>query len=189
MFSHTPIRRRVIWQCRDKFKNKKRCATPHLTEDEIKLRFLKAFSLLFENREQLIEDCRIIQKTLTDTAEIDFELKRLLAEVNVVTELTRKDIEENSTVIQNQQDYTAVYDEYVKRYESLKSKIVSLQKTKTERQLKFNAIGAFMFEVMELSQPPIEFDEKLWVASIEKMTVYHDGRCVFKLKNGAEIEV
>lgn len=180
--------RRVIWQCRDKFKNKKRCTTPHLTEDEIKLRFLKALSLLFENREQLIEDCRIIQKTLTDTAEIDFELKRLSAEVNVVTELTRKGIEENSTVTQNQQDYTAVYDEYVKRYENLKSKIASLQKTKTERQLKFNAIGAFMFEVMELSQPPIEFDEKLWVASVEKMTVFHDGRCVFKFKNGAEIE-
>lgn len=45
-----------------------------------------------------------------------------------------------------------------------------------------------MFEVMELSQPPIEFDEKLWVASVEKMIVYHDGWCVFKLKNGAEIE-
>lgn len=45
-----------------------------------------------------------------------------------------------------------------------------------------------MFEVMELSKPPIEFDEKLWVASVEKMTVYHDGRCVFKFKNGVEIK-
>lgn len=180
--------RRVIWQCRDKFKNEKRCTTPHLTEDEIKLRFINAFSVLMENREQLIEDCRLIQETLTDTDEIDAELNRLLAEVNVVTELTRQGIEENSTVAQNQSDYAKVYDEYVKRYEDLKTKVATLQKTKSERQLKFNAIGAFMFELMELSQPPVEFDEKLWVATVETLTIYHDGRCVFKFKNGLEVD-
>lgn len=152
------------------------------------MRFLKAFSLLLESREQLIEDCRLIQDALTDTTEIDAELNRLLAEVNVVTELTRQSIEENSTVALNQKDYTAVYDEYVKRYEDLKSRIDTLQKKKSERQLKFNAIGAFMFEVMELSQPPAEFDEKLWAASIDNVVVYHDGRCVFKFKCGAEVE-
>lgn len=180
--------RRVIWQCRDKFKNEKRCTTPHLTEDEIKLRFLKAFSSLMESREQLIEDCRIIQQTLTDTTEIDAELSRLLAEINVVTELTRQGIEENSFVAQNQNEYTKVYDEYVKRYDTLKAKVNALQKTKAERQLQFNAIGAFMFEVMELSQPPVEFDEKLWIASIDSLTVYHDERLVFKFKNGIEVE-
>lgn len=87
-----------------------------------------------------------------------------------------------------QNEYTKVYDEYVKRYDALKAKVTDLQKTKAERQLEFNAIGAFMFEVMELSQPPVEFDEKLWVASIEKVTVYHDGRCVFRFKSGMEVE-
>ena len=31
--------RRVIWQCNAKFKDKKHCSTPHLTEDEIKTAF------------------------------------------------------------------------------------------------------------------------------------------------------
>lgn len=181
--------RRVIWQCRDKFKNEKRCETPHLTEDEIKIRFLRAYSKLTENREQLIEDCRIMQETLTDTTGIEEELNKLLAEVDVITELTKKSIEENSTTAQDQDEFNKRYNEYVKRYEDLKGRVDELQNKKNKRLIESNAIGAFMFEVMELSQPPNEFDDKLWIASIDTVTVYKDGRTIFKFKNGAEVEV
>ena len=41
--------RRVIWQCNNKFKNKKKCKTPHLTEEQIKEEFVKAFNNLISN--------------------------------------------------------------------------------------------------------------------------------------------
>ena len=41
----------------------------------------------------------------------------------------------------------------------------------------------------ELEAPPIEFDEKLWHAVVDHVTVYHDDRLVYSLKDGTEITV
>ena len=43
--------RRVIWQCNHKFKDKTRCKTPHLTEDEIKAAFVRMVNKLYEDTE------------------------------------------------------------------------------------------------------------------------------------------
>lgn len=181
--------KRTVWQCNDKFKGDKKCATPHLTEEEIKLKFLKAYSKLTENREQLIEDCRTMQNTLTDTTAIDEELKKLIAESELVSDLNRMEVEKNSVVAQDQDEYTERYNEHIRRFEELEKKIAALRKKRELRLLKSKAIGAFMFEVLELPQPPAEFDTKLWIISIENVTVHSDGRMIFKFKNGTEIEV
>jgi hypothetical protein len=44
-------------------------------------------------------------------------------------------------------------------------------------------------ELEELEAPPIEFDEKLWNATVERLTVYEDERLVFSLKDSTEIKV
>ena len=44
-------------------------------------------------------------------------------------------------------------------------------------------------ELEELEAPPIEFDEKLWYAVVERATVYNDDRLVYSLKDGSEITV
>ena len=41
----------------------------------------------------------------------------------------------------------------------------------------------------ELEAPPIEFDEKLWHAVVDRVTVYNDDRLVYSLKDGSEITV
>ena len=51
------------------------------------------------------------------------------------------------------------------------------------------SIGGMLTELEELESPPIEFDEKLWNATVERLTVYEDERLVFSLKDGTEITV
>ena len=51
------------------------------------------------------------------------------------------------------------------------------------------AIGGMLFELTELEAPPIEFDEKLWHAVVDKVTVYNDDRLVFSWKDGTEITI
>ena len=51
------------------------------------------------------------------------------------------------------------------------------------------AIGGMLFELSELEAPPIEFDEKLWHAVVDHVTVYNDDRLVYSLKDGTEITV
>ena len=51
------------------------------------------------------------------------------------------------------------------------------------------AIGGMLTELEELDTPPIEFDEKLWHAVVDHVTVYNDDRLVYSLKDGTEIMI
>ena len=88
----------VIWQCNRKFKDNTCCKTPHITEDEIKARFLKVYNGLISDKEPFIKACKLTRDVLTDTKEIDSEISELLRELEVVTELIK-----NSSVFQMHQ--------------------------------------------------------------------------------------
>ena len=178
--------RRVIWQCNHKF-NGKKCETPTLAEETIKERFLTAVNSLVENRDALLEDCRLIQKTLTDCNEIDARLDTLMQEIEVVSELTKRCIEENAQNAQDQDAYAERYNGLVERYERTKAEVDDLQRRKAERQAKAENIGAFMFELVERQDAITEFDDRLWLATVDKATVYSDGRLVFLFQNGTEV--
>ena len=71
----------------------------HLTEEKIKARFLDAFNMLVADKERLLDECRTMQAALTDTGSLDSEITALLSEMEVVAELTKRCIEENSTCL------------------------------------------------------------------------------------------
>ena len=183
VWNSTSKYRRVIWQCNSKFKGEHKCETPHLDEETIKARFVTALNAIIESKDNILEDCRLMQATLTDCTGIDKEIQTLLEEIEVVAELTKRCIAENSQTAQNQEEYTARYNGFVERYEKAKAQLEQLRTTKAEREAQAEAIGAFMFEVQELDALT-EFDEKLWLTTIDTVTVHADGRMTFKFHGG-----
>lgn len=163
--------KRTIWQCNNKFKGDNKCHTPHLYEDDIKAEFVKAFNELLQNKEEILENCRLIQSTLTDCTAIDFEVDNLLCEIEVVTELTRKLVDDNSCNITEQNEYLSKYDSYVKRYETAKAKLEKLQSQRQQRIAKHDSIGAFIFELSERTEVLNEFDERLFGIVVERIVV------------------
>ena len=117
---------------------------------------------------------------------LDEEIQSLLEEIDVVTELTKRCIAENSQTAQNQAEYKARYNGFVARYEKAKTRVAELRSLKNERQAQANAIGAFIFEVQELDTLS-EFDERLWLTVIDTVTVYADGRMTLKFQGDTEI--
>ena len=181
--------RRVIWRCNHKFNGVCKCNTPHLYEDTIKEKFISACNKLFENHDEIFENCRMMQNLLTDCTEIDGKQQEVLQEMEVVSELTRKYITENSRTAKDQDEYNAHYNALVERYEKLQKKSFSLQKQKEERLAKRDLIGGFILELSKCKELLTEFDEQLWIAAVDKVTVFHDGRLVFSFKDGTEIKV
>ena len=180
--------RKTIWQCNRKFDKIHKCDTPHVTDDEIKQRFVSAYNKLTFHKKTLLEDCRLIQETICDCTELESKLGGLYREAKVLAELIRKCVEENAFTVLNQQEYQKRYNGYVSEYKKLESKISDLEKEKTERKQKEVLIGAFMFEVSEYGNAIEEFDEQLWMMVIDCVIVYPDGRLGFKFRNGVEIE-
>lgn len=129
-----------------------------------------------------------MQTTLTDCTGIDAEIGNLLEEIDVVTELTKRCIAENSQTAQNQEEYAARYNGFVERYEKAKAQLEQLRATKAAREAQAEAIGGFMFEVQELDALN-DFDEKLWLTIIDTVTVHSDGRMIFRFQGGTEIDV
>ena len=148
---------------------------------------MTALNAIIDSKDGILEDCRLMQATLTDCTGIDTEIESLLEEIEVVTELTKRCIAENSQTAQNQEEYTARYNGFVERYEKAKAQLEQLRTTKAEREAQAEAIGAFMFEVQELNTIN-EFDEKLWLTIIDTVTVHTDGRMTFRFQGGTEIE-
>lgn len=177
---------RVIWQCNNKFKGDHKCETPHMDEETIKARFVVTFNAVLDSKDNILEDCRLMQTTLTNYTGVDEEIQSLLEEIDVVTELTKRCIAENSQPAQNQAEYKARYNDFVARYEKAKTRVEELRSIKNARQAQADTIGAFMFEVQELDTLS-EFNEKLWLTVIDTVTVYADGRITLKFQGDTEI--
>ena len=181
--------RRVIWQCNGKFKGEHRCATPHLYEDDIKRLFLRAVADLTEDREVLLETCRMIHDEYLNTDTIDTECATLNDEIEVVSELTRRLIAENATTAIPQDEYNRKYDVLVERFHTAQDRLDELQKLRITRSFQADVLECFMFEIKAIDTSlPLEYTDRFWLNLIDRVTVYEDKRLVFRFKNGAEVE-
>ena len=179
--------RRVIWQCNGKFKGDHKCGTPHLYEADIQRLFLAAVSKLYSQRETILDTGRLIMNQLTDTTSVDAELDAVRQEIEIIAGLVRTCVTENASQAVNQIVFQNRYNSYVERYEKLRERCVQLQANLEEWEMKSIRISGFLFTLREHEELPIEFDEKLWNAMIDHVTVHADERLAFHFKNGVEI--
>lgn len=180
--------RRVIWQCNNKFKGEHFCSTPHLYEDEIKIRFISAFAAFFQNREMVLETCRMLLEDLSDTSALDTKIEMLTMELNDIGILIREHIQKNAESVQNQDSYNLRYDELTGQYERKKELLQKMQQKRIEHQSRIESMASFLRTLEKTNEPIDYFDDGIWRTTIEKVTVFHDGRMVFQFVDGTEIE-
>ena len=180
--------RTLIWQCNEKHRGK-RCETPHLTEDEIKAAFLEAFNRILDCREELIAAYREIIEILTDTGEFDRERQELISENEVTMELVRKAIEDYARKPMDQGEYEQRYTGYVERYERNRARLAEIEDLCLERTAKRAKMRLFIGELEKQDSLVEEFDEELWYATVDCVTVHEDKRMVFTFRDGEQVEI
>lgn len=148
---------------------------------------MSAFNQLMHDRDGLIEDCCLAQSVLCDTTAIDTELAELFREIEVVTELSRKAIYENARTAVNQTEWVERNNAYLERHRSATERLGELETAKRERIGKGKIIAAFIRDARKRPQAIDEFDEKLWLAVIDQVTVDRDNIMTFRFKNGSEV--
>ena len=178
--------RKIIWRCNHKFDKDKRCSTPAIEESQIEQGFIQVVNQLLESRESVIEDCNLIRETIFDCNQLKTEMKNIDGEMQDLADLIRIFIDENSRQALNQSEYLDRYNTYVARYEALSQKYDELAEKRNSRKLKADAIDAFIYCIKQLQEPITDFDEKLWLASIDKVMVQKDGSLRYILRTGAE---
>ena len=180
--------RSTIWRCNSKYDDgKHRCQTPTLREKDIQDRFVSAFNSMQTDRTAYLLACEVTRDAFADTKAIDAEMDELLREMEVVAELTRKCIAENSATAQDQTEYTDRYNAYVDRYEKAKARYDSLAAVRAERLASAKAMERFMAVLNERENPLAEFDHRLWITTVDYATVQRDGTITFRFYDGTEI--
>ena len=181
--------RKTIWQCNDKFKGERKCQTPHVTEENIKKAFVKAFNILFDRKDEIIENCKLVASRLTDCTEIDDQIEKFKQELEVIAEMTRKCVSENASVPHNQEEYLKRYNSYVERFEETSKKLAVLENDKTLKNARCDSFENFINSFSETTGPLLAFDDELWLATVDKVIIKSDGVFKFIFKNETETEV
>lgn len=158
-----------------------------MPEEEVKERFLTAFNKPTGNRNELIENCHMVQSTLCDTKAIDTELADLRREIEVVAKLSRKAIYENARTAQNQTYFNERNNSYPERHSQATARVDELETAKRERLSKSKTLDIFIRDIGKRPQALIDWDEALWLAVVGKVTVSTGGAITFTFRNGAKI--
>ena len=181
--------RRTIWQCNAKFKNDNKCETPHLYEGDIETAFIKALSILYNDRSVLIQDSVAILNELSDFTEINREIADAENEMHIVAQMVRMSIEENATTTVNEADYNDRYNSLVDRYEKLKRKHSELTNALAQRKITVNEIRTCIDCLETYDTLPLKFNAEHWHNTVDSVTVYRNERMVFHFKCKVDIEV
>jgi hypothetical protein len=179
--------RRVVFQCNRKFKTEERCGTPHLTEDEIKTAFVSATNKFFSNKNEIIADFNTIKTELFSTTSLEKERRELRDEITVVAELIQKGIEENARTAIDQNEYVIHYEALAERYNTAKKRLDDVEGIIAEKKSRKGLMEKFLADLAAQDGILTEFDEEVWTAFLDYVTVGRDGKMVFTFKNGVEI--
>jgi hypothetical protein len=178
----------VIWRCNEKYKREETCATPHVTEEDVRRKFVSAFNSVLSWREGLLDNCRHAQNTLCDCAALDAETAALGQEIGVLEALVRGSIlaecegSNEAGVPGNGNPYVQKLDDVIKRQKEL-------EVLKREKQNKRALMDGFIQNIEDSGKSIEAFDERLWAAVTERVTVMPDGALVFSFRDGTDITI
>ena len=181
--------RKVIWQCNHKFDGGEKCATPHLEEAEIKELFLKAANILCTEKDEVIADFEAIKDTVFATAGLEREKADLQEEMNVVAGLIQQCINENARVALDQAEYQERYNALADQFDKAKERLEAVSMEITEKQARREMAERCLTEIAKQEGVVSEFDEDLWYALVDFVTVCGKDDVRFTFKDGTEIKV
>lgn len=109
--------------------------------------------------------------------------------MNVVAGLIQQCINENARVALHQTEYMAKYNALADRFEKAKERLEAVSMEITEKQARREMAEQCLAEIAKQEGMISEFDEDLWYALVDYVTVCGKDDVRFTFKDGTEIRV
>lgn len=181
--------RYAIWRCNQKYASEQPCTTPSLRETEIEQAFIKAFTQILGDKEQYIAQFMEMLPVISDTSELEERLADLEAQYNEAHQALKALLEENKHQIQDQTEYAKRYNILYAKYEQIANEIAATKKQIHARQSKRERILRSLEELRRCGDILEDFDEEIWNAMVESVTVDKDKTLKFRFRDGTEVSV
>ncbi len=102
----------------------------------------------------------------------------------MLVEMTQNCIAENTRIAQDQGEYQKRYNGLVERYEKAKMRFDEVTEAIAERSAKGERLAGFIRTLEAQTEPVAEFDERLWGAMVDYVTVGVDGGMTVVFRDG-----
>lgn len=178
--------RRVIYRCNSKYKDKK-CATPHVTEEEVKAAFLSAYNKLVSEKAEIVANAETIRKTLCRTDALEEEKRSLENDMAVLAGMVQSAIDENARIARDQGEYQERYNGLVERYNMVKARYDEVARAITEKEAQNERLAGFIKILKAQDGIITEFDEMLWSSMVDFVTVGRNKEMAVTFRDGTEI--
>ena len=169
-------------------KRKTRCATPHLSENEVRAAFLRVVNKLIADKAMILKELREDQALLTGVGELEKEQKQLATQMNIDSDAVQEAIAQNAGKEQDQDEYGTRYEALSARFRETKARYDAVTAEIAQRGIRRREFGRFIRSVEALPEMLTEFSEELWGALVDHLTVYSKDNIVFTLTSGMEMK-
>jgi len=189
--STDPYKRRV-WQCNGKYRERgggARCKTPHLSEEQLRGAFVEAFNQIIVDRNWHLAVLETTLVSLADIIDLNAEAQTLEERSAGLFAQLETMIADNARRAQDQQDYQARYEALHSRYKSVQAQLGDIAAERQRRMAKQESVRQFIETLRQRDALLNGFDEKLFRATMEQITVYSLEDIRVKFRDGREISV
>lgn len=142
-----------------------------------------------ENRGEILEAYEEVIESLTDISELDAQQEHLQSEIEIIVEMIRKLIGENTQAVMEQAEYERKYNGYCPQYEEGNKRFAEISELRMERTAKRAKIRICMDRIGRQKNLVTEFDQELWYSMVDYVTVYEGKSMVFTFRDGRKAEV
>ena len=161
----------VIYRCNKKYSGKK-CSTGHVTEDEIKAKFVEAYNSL--DRTGVIRNVESIKHVLVSSDKEKDEQKKLQDEYDKCEKKLYKLIDENSTHIQNQDEYNKKYRDLADKFTKIQEKLDKITAVLKDKGDRAKVLEAYINDLKASKNKITDFNEGLFYALVDEVKVNKD---------------
>ena len=180
-------RGKLVWRCNNRHLARADCTAPVLHTETIKDAFVTAFNQVIERKDEIIRICMDTMTERCDVSSIDARLATLSGELDVVAELIEQNIATNARMALDQDENRQKSEELMARHDSIQNEINDLECRRAELIAKLKGIRHYI-GVIQAEGRITEFDETLWLNTVDQLWIKPDGTMRFEFKGGPAIE-
>jgi len=181
--------RNQLWQCNRKYVDGKFCETPHIREDELKPAFIQAVNQILGDKDRYITNFEELLPLLADTSELEKRLEELQSKHDDIIKRMNSCVEENKREMRDQEEYKRRYLKMDEEFRESGTQLNHIKDEILEQSARKEKIRRFLDELRQMNSLVAEFDESLWNATVELVTVHVDKTLTFTFRDGTEISV
>ncbi len=165
--------RRYIWRCNNKYKKIHRCATPHVTEEQIKNAFVAALAERVTNTDVLDDTMCLLDETVYDTRELETQQATLGERIEETITLMNQLITTAAATTHDPDDYDRHYHQLETRHRQLETEHQHI--TDKIDDLRHRRAQAIKVHVYLATLPPLAYSDQAWNTLVDHAIINTNG--------------